>query len=547
MTRLLREERFLVLLLIAVCLLLFFARLGDIPLYDNDEGIHAVTSKDMVLSGDWVTTTFNGEPFYDKPVLYNWFAAFSFLILGFTEFAARLPAALLGLGSVLVTYALGRRLGGPMLGFLGGMILATSPEFITLSRAVVHDISLVFFVTLTLCFFFYGFTASPERRKWYFLPFYAATGFAVLAKGPVGLVLPGAVVGLFLISRGRLSFVKYMSLGWGVPIFIAVVAPWYVLISLENPEYAGYFFIQQNLMNFLSSSQARHPEAFYYYLPVLMGGTMPWSVFLPLALVDPLRRRLSQIEDGPLFLLLWFGVVLLFFSSAVSKLGTYILPLFPAVALLVAFVIKRRMQEPTPRLQRVFLYSFIPVVAFFVVGFFYGLLFPPKILTVRYGINLAAGNYFLCLLALISLASLFALVKDKVQWFLAGNVALVVLGILVFLYVFVPSMDPYRTTKHIAERWDADLKPQQKLVFFKAIRDTALFYTDRRAIELWQMDELVEHLVGDDQAYVLVGKKYYNRLDLLRRISEVVHQEGNDLLLRGRGGKRPRDTGTDGP
>jgi len=356
--RLFGDERFLVLLLVSVCLVLFFARLGDIPLYDNDEGIHAVTSKEMVLSGDWVTTTFNGEPFYDKPVLYNWFAAVAFLIFGFTEFAARLPAALLGLGSVLATYALGRRLAGPMLGFLGGMILATSPEFITLSRAVVHDISLVFFVTLTLCLFYCGFTASTGTKR-YLLPFYAATGFAVLAKGPVGLVLPGATIGLFLILRGQLSFIKHMFLGWGVLIFLIVVAPWYVLISLENTEYAGYFFIQQNLMNFLSSRQARHPEPFYYYLPVLMGGFMPWSVFLPLAVVDPLRRRLSQIEDGPLFLLIWFGVVLIFFSAAASKLGTYILPLFPAVALLVANVFKRRMAEPTARFRWIFLCSFI--------------------------------------------------------------------------------------------------------------------------------------------------------------------------------------------
>ena len=138
---LLANEKILVVLLIAVCLLLFFVALGDVPLYNKDEGLHAVTSKDMVLSGNWVTTTFNGETFYDKPVLYNWFAAVAFLVFGFTEFAARLPAALLGLATVLVTYALGRRMAGPTLGFLGAMILATSPEFITLSRAVVHDIS----------------------------------------------------------------------------------------------------------------------------------------------------------------------------------------------------------------------------------------------------------------------------------------------------------------------------------------------------------------------------------------------------------------------
>jgi len=347
-------------------------------------------------------------------------------------------------------------------------------------------------------------------------------------------VLPGATIGLFLILRGQLSFIRHMFLGWGVLIFLIVVAPWYVLISLENTEYAGYFFIQQNLMNFLSSREARHPEAFYYYLPVLMGGFMPWSVFLPLAVVDPLRRRLSQMEDGPLFLLLWVGVVLIFFSAAASKLGTYILPLFPAAALLVANVVKRRMVEPTPRLRRVFLWSFLPLVAMFVLGFLYGLIFPPTILEVKYGIDLTAGNYFLFILALFSLASLLALVKDRVRLFFAGNVALVVVGILVFLFAFVPSMDPYRTTKEIALKWDAGLGAGQKLVFFKGIRDTALFYTNRRAIELSQMTELVDHLLGDNNPYVIVAKKHYDRLDLLPRISEVVHREGDDLLIRGK-------------
>ncbi|HSB33796.1 MAG TPA: glycosyltransferase family 39 protein, partial [Nitrospirota bacterium] len=144
-----KKDYYAILALCVLCLVVFFYQLGSHPLWDVDEGLHASTSKDMVLSGDWVTTRVNGQNFYDKTVLYNWFAAVSFLLFGFTELAARLPAALLGLGTVLVTYELGRRMFGSGAGLLGGAVLATSPEFIVLSRAVVHDISLAFFITLS--------------------------------------------------------------------------------------------------------------------------------------------------------------------------------------------------------------------------------------------------------------------------------------------------------------------------------------------------------------------------------------------------------------
>ena len=191
-----KEEYYAILVLCVLCLVVFFFQLGSHPLWDVDEGMHASTSKDMVLSGDWVTTRVNGKNFYDKTVLFNWFAALSFLVFGFTEFAARMPAALLGLGTVLVTYLLGRRLFGSRAGLLGGVILATSPEYIVLSRSVTHDISLAFFITLALFFFYAACSSQPHRRMNLFL-LYAALGFAVLAKGPIGLLLPGLITASF--------------------------------------------------------------------------------------------------------------------------------------------------------------------------------------------------------------------------------------------------------------------------------------------------------------------------------------------------------------
>ena len=327
------KEPFLIFILIGTCLILYFFGLGAGPMGDIDEAMHAATSKDMVLSGDWVTPRYNGENFYDKPPLYNWLVAVSFLVFGFSEFAARLPAALLGSGCVMITYWLGRRMFGPPAAFLSALVLATSAEYIILSRVVVHDISLVFFDTLALALFFIGYQSNRQRKP-AFLIGYAALGVAVLAKGPVGVVLPLMIIGLFLIYKRQLRFLKEMQIGWGVLIFLAVAAPWYILVSLRNPEYTEYFFLQQNIGSFLSQ-QSRHPRPFYYYIPILLGGLFPWSLFLPLAVWRAFRNRRAARGDGLIFALIWFAVVLVFFSAASSKLGTYILPLFPAASVLV--------------------------------------------------------------------------------------------------------------------------------------------------------------------------------------------------------------------
>ena len=237
-----QKESVFISALMAICLILFFFSLGDRALWDIDEGKHAVISKDMVLSGDWLTPQYNGVNFYDKPPLHNWLVAISFLIFGFTEFAARLPATLLGLGCVMVTYLMGRQIFGPRAAFLSSVVLATSAEYLVLSRVIVHDISLVFFITLALTLFYLGYQNEKHRRRLFLLG-YAAMGFSVLAKGPIDVLLPVTIIGLYLIFKRQLNFLKEMQIGWGILILFVVAAPWYILISLKDPDYVSYFFI----------------------------------------------------------------------------------------------------------------------------------------------------------------------------------------------------------------------------------------------------------------------------------------------------------------
>ena len=521
-----KNEAFLILVLIALCLTLFFFRLGARPLWDIDEGMHATTSKEMILSDDWITPKFNGEPFYDKPVFHNWLVALAFLVFGFTEFAARLPAAVLGSGCVVVTYLLGRKMFGPTVGIMGAVILATAIEFIVLSRTVVHDISLVFFVTLALYLFYLGYKEDRHRKR-NLLLFYGALGFAVLSKGPVGLALPAMIIGLYLIVERNLKFIMKMQIGWGILIFLAVASPWYILIGLKNPDYAGYFFVEQNLGSFLSSD-AQHSNPFYYYIPVLFGGFFPWSCFLPLALIYAVRRKFKSIHESTAYLVIWFSIVFIFFSIAGSKLATYILPLFPAASLLVALCFQELLSSQNAKIRHGFLVSFLPVVVILLAANIYLWVYPLVQMEYEAGITLGQIYFLATWLMLCFVLAFLFLLRKKNHAFFISIAGMTVSAILIFILTIVPSVNPYRSMKQLSRKYDQLLPANEKLVFYRRIRDSALFYSHRRAEVLKTAEQLKDYLASDQRVYAVTTRKRLARLSFR---PYVVERQGDKLLI----------------
>ena len=518
--------------LIAVCLILFFFNLGDRALWDIDEGKHSVTSKNMVLGGDWLTPEFDGKKFYDKPPLHNWFVAISFVVFGFTEFAARLPAALLGLGSVILTYILGRQFYKPAAAFIGSLVLATCIEYIVLSRTVVHDISLLFFFTLALTCFYLGYDRD-RHRKLFFLSGYAAMGLAVMAKGPIGVLIPVAIVGLFLLMKKRLNFISKLQIGWGLLILLGIAAPWYILISLKDPNYAGYFFIQQNIGNFLSKDP-RHLEPVYFYLPVLLGGMAPWSLFLPLALLRGIRSSSTPSNDGTLFLLIWFVFVFVFFTLASSKLGTYILPLFPAAALLIGQLLYGSFERAKQAADRGIVYSYLPLVIGLVLALAYVLVFPPAELAAEGGLELVRIYWITGVAVACSIISLVLIIKRNNRLFIASMVVTVTGVFLLALIYLVPQIEPYRSGKVLARQIDQMLDPAEKIVFYDRAGETFLFYTNRRVTVLETPRELEDYLASEKQVYFIIRMKNWKEIEMLHDILHVVAQRGNQKIVSNR-------------
>jgi 4-amino-4-deoxy-L-arabinose transferase-like glycosyltransferase len=524
-----KADRRQILVLVAICLFLYFFMLGARALWDHDEGIHAAMARNMVETGDWVTPTFNGEGFYDKPALFNWLGALSFEALGFTELAARLPSAVLGLASVLLTFLLGRRLFGSTVGFLGGLILATSGLFMVLSRAVQYDIVLTFFTTLSL-FLFYSGVVDEKHRRHYFLSFYVAAAFAVLAKGPLGLVIPALVIGPYLLLTRRLGLLREMQIGWGALIVVAIASPWYILMGLRNEDFLSHFFLGQNVGYFLSP-ESRHPEPFYFYLLVLPGLLFPWTAFLPLAIYRPLRDPQSRSRDPIRFLLVWVIVIFVFFSLSVSKLETYLLPLFPAVALLIALLWEKLLTTRNEGLRRGLFWFHLPIVAISLASVVYVWLYPPLEKSLRYGIDQKVLLAFVLPIAGFLTASLWLLWSRRYAACLAALVGVMVSGLVVFTTVFAPATDPYRSTKDLALELDPRLPPGEEIAFFSRLRDSALFYTGRGAVVFKDPQELDRYFASEGRAFCLVEDRYLSKLDEIADRFTVVDKVGNKVLL----------------
>jgi 4-amino-4-deoxy-L-arabinose transferase-like glycosyltransferase len=451
--------------------------------------------------------------------------------LGFTEFAARLPAAMLGLLSVWVTYRLGRKMFSARTGFLAGAILATSILHLVMSRTVVHDIALGLFTTLALALFYLA-VAEPERRKAYFLLFYIAVAGAVLAKGPLGAVLPALVIGPYLVLTRRLALIKQMQLGWGALILLALTGPWYILMSLRNEGYLAYFLIEKTFGSF-ASDESTHPAPFHFYIPVFLGALLPWTGFFPAALYRAFRRLRGEGRDPVLYLILWVGTMFVFFSVATSKLASYLLPLMPAAALLTGLLWDEALAASRERKPWNLFWSHLPMVVALGVGFVYGWLRPPLELGVKYGITLQQVFVLGLIITVLPVVALGLLWRRQVG-LAFGSIVTTVAAVLAVFAVWVgPSMDPYRSTKELALELDQRLPPAAPMVFFWREKDSALFYTDRDGVVLptWEVEE---YLATDHEVFFVADIRHLHRISEYRDRFGFVFRRGSKVVVSNR-------------
>jgi 4-amino-4-deoxy-L-arabinose transferase-like glycosyltransferase len=316
----------------AVALVLVLMPLAaSAPLFDPDEGLHAAIAQEMVRHGDYVTPTFLGEPFLDKPILFFWAEATSLRIFGDNETAIRVPPLLFGVAGMTAVALLATALFGSPAGLVSGIVYGTMLLPFAVSQVAVHDIGLVPFMCVAAwCLAKLALADTPPR-----LPRIVALGVlagvclgaSILTKGLVGGVFV-AIFGACLVVW-RPSTLARLAIALSIAGIVAalVAAPWYVAMEHAHPGYLHYYFVERHLQGYLTATQRHAGRPFWYYVPVVLGGALPWSLHLAGALRSAPEQRRRLVVWG------WFAIGLAFLSAGESKLVTYALPLFPPLAI----------------------------------------------------------------------------------------------------------------------------------------------------------------------------------------------------------------------
>jgi len=328
--------------LLAALALAWFGTLGHRKLLKADEGRYAEIPREMIASGDWLTPRLNGFKYFEKPPLQYWATAVAFTAFGTREWSVRLWGALTGFGTLFLAFYAGRRLFGDAAGLYGTAALAGSVLFAAMSQLASLDMGVSAFLSLAVL----GFAlaqrdaATPlERRRW-MLAAWAGMALAVLSKGLIGIVLPAGALALYIAWVRAPGLLRRMHWLPGLALLLAIAAPWFVAVSAANPEFARFFFIHEHFERFLTTQHA-HVGPVWYFVPVLLVGMLPWALSLPAALWQAAPRAAGEGFQPARFLLAWCATVFVFFSVSGSKLPSYLLPLFPAAALLVGLQLSR--------------------------------------------------------------------------------------------------------------------------------------------------------------------------------------------------------------
>jgi len=328
----------------AACILV---RLGELPLLEPDEGRNAEVAREMLVSRSWLIPTYDGMPYLDKPAFYFRAVAVSFAVGGESELAARIPSALSGLLLLAVIYAFCRREYDGLAAALAVTVIGTTPLYIAFSRIVIFDMMLALFVCAAVLSGYKAEAESgPARTRWYWAGATSA-GLATLVKGPVGFILPTLVLLVFFRVDGRRGAPRRFFAPANIAIFLAIVMPWFVGVTLRHPDFAYYGLVRESVARFTTTSFHRSAPA-YYYIPVVAGVFFPWSVMLPEAVVAAWRGRAGWARADRLFVT-WATVVVLFFSISQSKLPGYVLTAVVALGVLVARVLCFAVRSPHGR------------------------------------------------------------------------------------------------------------------------------------------------------------------------------------------------------
>jgi 4-amino-4-deoxy-L-arabinose transferase-like glycosyltransferase len=496
-------------LLLLIAVVIWCGNLDYRKLSLSDEGRYSEIPRYMAQHGDWVTPRLNGIKYFEKPPLQYWATAAAYRVFGEHNWTARAWPALTGLLGILLMYWVGARLFGRAAGIYTALVLGSSALYTALAHILTLDMGLAFFLTLALAGLLLALDSRADaatNRRWMHI---AAAGcaLAVLSKGLIGIVLPGAVVVLYMLIKRDFGLLRKLHLVSCGVLFLAISAPWFIAVSAANPEFAWFFFVHEHFQRYTTTVHQRfHP--WYFFIPILAAGMLPWLITLIDALFHAYTRLAKGARFDPvLFALLWAGFIFAFFSASDSKLPSYILPIFPALALIIGLRL-------TSISGRALAWQLAPLALLAAAGLF----------AVPYTVRLASENIP---------AELY---RAQIPWLYAGAATLLV-GMLAAIYygwrgrvhnaviacalaglattqLLVTSEDalsPAHSTYHIAQQLKPYLRPGVPFYSVRTYEQTLPFYIDRTVTLVDYQDELAYGLQQEPRLWVPTLAEFMTR------------------------------------
>jgi 4-amino-4-deoxy-L-arabinose transferase-like glycosyltransferase len=502
---------------------IWFAMLAARTLVPTDEGRYAEMAREMLATGDWITTRLNGIKYFEKPPLQIWMTALAFKFFGIGEWQARLWTGLCGLSGIALTAAAGTRVFGKATGFCAALILASMLFWSAMGHINTLDMGLAGSMTLCLCALLISQTsfiasgASETSRRWMFIC-WAGMALAVLSKGLIGLALPGAVLIIYTVVARDWAIWKRLYLLPGLAIFAIITVPWFVLVSLQNPEFPHFFFIHEHFQRF--TSKVHHREGpWYYFFPILVLGLLPWlAVTLQSFSVAASSKTTalsgneftkSQFQPTKL-LLVWVIFIFVFFSMSGSKLPSYILPIFPAIALLIAFYLR---DTSTRAWLLLGLFNIISAAALIVIALNLSHFMKGSDSASTYELArpwmLAAG--FTLLVG--GLVTTLAAMRKGPDLVLRGTLALSISGFLAVQLLMIGSEGHGRARAGIAlvPKIVAELTPSMPIYAVGMYDQTLPFYLQRTMTLVAHQDELAFGLQQEPALWIPTQAEFINR------------------------------------
>jgi 4-amino-4-deoxy-L-arabinose transferase-like glycosyltransferase len=458
-----------------------FYHLGGAALFEPDEGRNAEKAREILVLQDWLTPHENFHAVLDKPIFFYWLIALAYQLFGVSEWAARLPSALAALGTLALVYRFAQVSWGRWTALWSALILLTTVEFFVLARIVILDMTLTFFLTLALCAFFEaGHSGDPARRRLWCAAMYVALGAATLIKGLIGVAVPGIVIFFYLLLSKQWATLKRMALVPGALLFLAIVLSWYLPAEARNPGYLHYYLWEEHFGRFATDEFDRG-EPWYYFIAVGLIGFLPWTLLLPLAAKMAWKALAAKrLDDKILYLVLWVVLPFLLFSLSKSKLPHYLLPIFPALALLTSAALARLYQDAPARWRLALSlpwWILLAVALFFVTGWFFPAVLPRQI-------RPAVGAMGLSLWLFAAVAAVMLMYTATRGGFGSppsqGRLyALQAMGMGVFLALVAQMMvliSANRSAETIIAAIKPKLTPSTRVVFYDTYFAGALFY-----------------------------------------------------------------------